>query len=100
VLAPSRTSSNTIGMKAAISLPDELFQRAEAEAARLGVSRSKLVQCALEEYLSARRDAHVTRELDLAIAKHGNYSSGEDAAWVEHSTQQAREALARDEWKE
>ena len=38
-------------VKVAISLPDQLFQRADALAGRLGVSRSRLYADALAEYL-------------------------------------------------
>jgi metal-responsive CopG/Arc/MetJ family transcriptional regulator len=51
-------------MKTAISLPDELFEAAEALAARLEVPRSRLYAIALEEFL-ARHDARrVSERLD------------------------------------
>ena len=42
----------TLGMKAAISLPDDLFARADRLARAQKVSRSKLIQDALRHYLS------------------------------------------------
>lgn len=38
-------------MKTAISLPDSVFESAEALAAQLGISRSELYTRALQEYL-------------------------------------------------
>jgi len=43
-------------MKIAISIPDPLFREAEAAAKDLGVSRSKLIQIALQAFLQRRRD--------------------------------------------
>jgi hypothetical protein len=41
-LENTRVSGYTIGMKTAISLPDEVFESAERLAGRLKVSRSEL----------------------------------------------------------
>jgi predicted transcriptional regulator len=51
-------------MKTAISLPDDLFRRAEALARKLGVPRSRLYALALEEYLGRHGPANVTADLD------------------------------------
>jgi antitoxin MazE6 len=83
-------------MKTAISIPDELFEQAEAAAKDLGLSRSKLVQAALEEFLKRRRDASVTQSINRYVDKHGAELSREDEAWLAHS----RERLRRVEWKE
>lgn len=40
-------------MKIAVSVPDELFERADELAGRLGVSRSQVYARALEEYLDS-----------------------------------------------
>ena len=42
----------TLGMKTAVSVPNEVFERAERLAKRLEVSRSELYSRALREYLS------------------------------------------------
>jgi hypothetical protein len=55
-------------MKTAISLPDPLFEEAEAAAKDLGVSRSKLVQTALEEFLRRRRASETTRRLNKSYS--------------------------------
>lgn len=51
-------------MKTAVSLPDDLFQLAEAAAKQLNLSRSKLYAEAIAEYINRRRAASVTRRLD------------------------------------
>lgn len=51
-------------VKTAVSLPDELFQRAERLAQRLGRSRSALYADALSAYLDA---AEVGDEVKLAL---------------------------------
>lgn len=51
-------------MKTAISLPDELFQSADALAKRLGLSRSELYATAVAEFLAKHHQAKVTERLD------------------------------------
>jgi metal-responsive CopG/Arc/MetJ family transcriptional regulator len=52
------------GVKTAISLSDELFESADALAARLGISRSQLYATAVEEYVAKHRDEDVTARLN------------------------------------
>jgi metal-responsive CopG/Arc/MetJ family transcriptional regulator len=56
-------------MKTAISLPDELFESADALAQRLGVSRSELYATAVAEFLAKHHDAKVTERLDQVYAQ-------------------------------
>ncbi len=51
-------------MKTAISLPDQLFQSADALAERLGVSRSQLFATALAEYLAKHQTQKLTDRLN------------------------------------
>ena len=55
-------------MKTAISLPDELFEQAEAEARRLGVSRSELYARALSAFVPSRQADTVTERLNRVYA--------------------------------
>jgi metal-responsive CopG/Arc/MetJ family transcriptional regulator len=55
-------------MKTAVSMPDELFNRAEAAARRLGVSRSELYAKAIAEYLQQEQDRTVTERLNQVYA--------------------------------
>lgn len=56
------------GMKTTISLPDELFEAADALAHRLGVSRSELYARAVEEILARHQDQCVTDRLNDVYA--------------------------------
>ena len=51
-------------MKTAISLPDKLFQDADAFAERAGLSRSELYATAVAEYLARRNADRVTTQLN------------------------------------
>lgn len=82
-------------MKTAVSIPDPLFAEAEAEARKLGLSRSKLVQIALEDWLKARRDAELTAAINRAVERDGE-PTPEDEAWLAHG----REMLRRVQWDE
>ncbi|MBI1389135.1 MAG: ribbon-helix-helix protein, CopG family [bacterium] len=55
-------------MKTAISLPDELFESADALAERLGLSRSELYAAAVAEFLAKHRDEDVTARLNEVYA--------------------------------
>ena len=76
----------TIGMKAAISLPDPLFRRTDAAARRQHLSRSAFIRRALEEYL-ARPARDVTAEINAALEDIGE--DRENERWVQASSQQA-----------
>ncbi|MDQ3208992.1 MAG: hypothetical protein M3Q37_10375 [Gemmatimonadota bacterium] len=56
-------------MKTAISLPDALFESADALAQRLGVSRSELYATAVAEFLAKHQDTQVTERLDQVYAQ-------------------------------
>jgi hypothetical protein len=51
-------------MKTAISIPDHIFDSAEALASRLGISRSQLYATALARLLAEHEQAQVTARLD------------------------------------
>jgi predicted transcriptional regulator len=51
-------------MKTAVSIPDDLFRRADALASRLGKSRSEVYREALADYVARREPGAVTRALD------------------------------------
>lgn len=55
-------------MKTAISLPDELFTRAERAAASRGISRSQLYATAVARYLDELGEDRAVREIDEALA--------------------------------
>jgi metal-responsive CopG/Arc/MetJ family transcriptional regulator len=55
-------------VKAAISVPDETFERVERAAAELGVSRSEFFARAAERWLDALDDDDTTDAINRAIA--------------------------------
>ena len=56
-------------MKTAVSLPDELFQRAELEAKKSQVTRSELYQQALTDFLKSRDDEAIGRKFREVYSK-------------------------------
>ncbi|WP_219417596.1 ribbon-helix-helix domain-containing protein [Pseudonocardia nigra] len=58
-------------MKIAVSVPDELYERADELAARLGVSRSHVYAQALEAFLQEHGEDPVTAKLDELAAQQG-----------------------------
>ena len=78
-------------MKTAISIPDELFSKAEEMARKTGKSRSQLYQEALAEYLLRRDPGAVTRAMDEALA-------GIDPQADPWLTEAGRQTLERSEW--
>ena len=56
-------------MKTAVSLPDELFLRADELAKRQGIPRSRLYAKALAAYLAAHRHEEITAKLNEVLAQ-------------------------------
>jgi antitoxin MazE6 len=78
-------------MKTAVSIPDDLFHKADALAHRLGKSRSEVYREALADYLARRDPSAVTRALDEIadeLARDG----------ATFRAEAARRALERSEW--
>jgi Arc/MetJ-type ribon-helix-helix transcriptional regulator len=80
-------------MRISITLPDGMLKEADAAAKKLRVSRSRLIQIALREFLKRRRDDEITRRLNKSFAEH----PPEVDPFVQHL---ALEAMKRIEWKE
>ena len=78
-------------MKTAISIPDELFHRAEEMAQKTGKSRSQLYQEALSEYLLRRDPGAITQAMDETLA-------GIDPQPDPWLTEAGRQTLERSEW--
>ena len=57
-------SGYTVNMKTAVSLPDDLFRRAEATARRLRLSRSELYAKAIAEFLTSQQTNSITERLN------------------------------------
>lgn len=78
-------------MKTAISLPDDLFARADEAARRKGISRSRLYAKALTEYLDRRRAAAITAKLNEVLPDHPD---GLDPVFAAAQS----EAVGREDW--
>jgi antitoxin MazE6 len=90
-LARNWSSGYTLGMKTAISIPNDLFDGAERLARRTRRSRSRLFTDALREYLARHAPDKVTESMDQAIMEVGE---GKD----EFVCSVARRRLERTEW--
>lgn len=58
----------TVSMKTAISIPDNLFRKADQFAKSHGCSRSELFAKAVERYLETHPADHITKQLDEVYA--------------------------------
>src|SRR5688572_7418659 len=81
----------TIGMKTAISLPDDLFASADDFAERASLSRSELYARAIREYLQRHDQDKVTAQLDALCAEL-------DTRLAPELARATRRVLERDEW--
>lgn len=78
-------------MKTAVSIPDDLFRRADELAGRLGKSRSEVYREALADYL-ARRDP---RAVTSALNEVADQIAADRIGFGDHA---ARRALEHSEW--
>ncbi len=78
-------------MKTAVSIPDEIFQRAERLARRLKKSRSELYSRALSEYVARHSSDETTEAMNAALSEIGNASD-------DFVGTAARKVLERAEW--
>lgn len=81
----------TFSMKTAISIPDEVFERAERFAKQARRSRSELYSAAVSEYVSRHAPDDVTEALNRVCA---TVETAVDA----FGSAAARRALERSEW--
>ena len=78
-------------MKAALSIPDDVFQGAERLARRTKRSRSRLFSDAMREYVARHSPDEVTEVMDRVCSELGNHK---DAFVSEAATR----TLGRSEW--
>ena len=84
----------TLGMKTAISLPDETFDRASRRAKELGMSRSEFFARAAVNYLDELDAKSLTAQMDAALDL-----IGETDESTELAVSAGRRVLgATDEW--
>ncbi|MDH4063821.1 MAG: ribbon-helix-helix domain-containing protein [Acidobacteriota bacterium] len=63
-------------MKTAVSIPDDVFARAERLARRHGRSRSEVFTAALAEYVARHAPDEVTEAMDSVCAAVGDQADG------------------------
>ncbi len=80
-------------MKTAVSVPDDVFQKAEHLARREGRSRSEVYSAALREYVARHAPDEVTESIDRAMA-----DLGDDAGPDGFLRTAASTSLAASEW--
>jgi hypothetical protein len=80
-------------MKTAISIPDELFIRADQAATALAVSRSELYRRALDSYLKQVPQPSLTEQFDRFYAAHPE-CAGLEPGWEAAQAQ----ALGQEPW--
>lgn len=81
----------TRGMKTTVSIPADLFERAERLARRTKKSRSRLFRDAVTEYLARHTSDQITEQMDKALDEIG---VGEDR----FVSTAARQILDQTEW--
>ena len=84
-------------MKATLSLPATLRQEADAAAKDIGVSRSRLLQAVLEDFLVRRGGETFTEAIDRYLTKRGSGLSEEREPWRAQHSEQGRRAGRPDE---
>jgi metal-responsive CopG/Arc/MetJ family transcriptional regulator len=78
-------------MKTAVSIPDDIFERAESLARRAQRSRSDVYARALSEYLARHVPDRVTEAMDRVLDEVNEPADG-------FASQAARRTLKRSEW--
>ncbi len=63
---------HTLGTKAAVSIPDDLFADADRLASRFKTSRSQFYARALAEFVARHDDDQITGALDNVYQSHGD----------------------------
>ena len=58
-------------MRTAVSIPKEVFERAELLATELGISRSRLYHRALDEFLARHSPERITDAMNRAVDEAG-----------------------------
>jgi antitoxin MazE6 len=90
-VAGRRSSSDTLGMKIAVSIPDKVCQGAERLARRMKISRSSLFSRAMKEYLERCGLKEITEAMNEACTEVGEVPD----TFVSTA---ARRILKRSEW--
>lgn len=85
------------GVKTAISIPDETFERVEKQVADLGISRSEFFARAAQRYLAELEGESITAQINAAIDA-GAVDGELERAVTEHGRRMILKLTADDEW--
>jgi predicted transcriptional regulator len=77
-------------VKTAVSIPDDVYRRAERPARKMKVSQSRLLSIALDEYVARHANDEITA-MNLALLDIGDQADP-------FAREAARRTLARTEW--
>lgn len=77
-------------MKTAVSVPDPIFERAEAMADRLGISRSELYARALDTYLRELESDDMTEQINEVVREVGAEATRVDDDLARHQERTLR----------
>lgn len=81
----------TLGMKTAVSIPDDVFEEAERLAAELQTSRSQLYSRALKEFVTRHAPDRLTEAMNRVVDEVGTEVD-------EFSQRAARRVLEQVDW--
>jgi predicted transcriptional regulator len=81
-------------MKTAVSIPDDIFERAETLAHRAKRSRSEVYSCALSEYVARHSPDSVTEAMNRVLDDVDDVKEPADG----FASRAARRTLERSEW--
>ena len=78
-------------MKTAISIPDNLFQNIDYYVKKKGISRSKLISVAVEEYLKTHEAAEISKKLNRIYSE-------EDSCVEKNLLNMQLKSMGKDKW--
>ncbi len=84
-------------MKTAISIPDPVFESAEAMAGRLGMSRSEFYSKAVEAFVSQHKQQGVTAKLNEVYANESN-SLDDEFNQLQQKSLAKQGAITKEDW--
>ena|ERR1044071_97278 len=91
LLDPRSLGGHTLGMKTAVSIPDDVFEDAERLATELQTSRSQLYSRALQEFVARHAPDRLTEAMDRVVDAVGGEVD-------EFSQRASRRVLEQIEW--
>jgi metal-responsive CopG/Arc/MetJ family transcriptional regulator len=84
-----------MGMRSTVTIRDDLFEAADRVAARLGISRSRLYQIALEAYLRRLEEEALTEQMNALVTQAGEPS---DEAFRQTIARAWKQSMGDDQW--